>query len=65
MNSERDNERNKNQNSTSKPDPGTLHNTDPQKNMEGPVSSLVHETGEEFETEETKQEADDEKEKGM
>lgn len=65
MNSERDNERNKNQNSTSKPDPGTLHNTDPQKNMEGPVSSLVHETGEEFETEETKQEADEEKEKGM
>ena len=33
--------------------------------MEGPVSSLVHETGEEFETEETKQEADEEKEKGM
>ena len=65
MNLERDNERNKNQNSTSKPDPGTLHNTDPQKNMEGPVSSFVHETGEEFETEETKQEADEEKEKGM
>jgi len=65
MNEERDNERNKNQNSTSKPDPGTLHNTDPQKNMEGPISSLMHETGEEFETGETKQEADEEKEKGM
>ena len=39
--------------------------TDPQRNMEGPVSSLMHETGEAFDTEETKKEAEDEKEKNM
>jgi len=50
---------------TSVPDEGTLHNTDPQEHMEGPVSSLMHNTGEQFDTEETKQKADREKEKGM
>ena len=39
--------------------------TDPQKNMEGPVSSLMHETGEAFDTEETKNQAEEEKEKKM
>lgn len=48
-----------------KPDPETLHTTDPQKNMEGPVSSLMHKTGEGFDTEETKEEADNEREKNM
>ena len=48
-----------------KPDPETLHTTDPQKNMEGPVSSLMHKTGEGFDTEETKAEADNEREKNM
>ena len=67
MNNERNN-RDKNRNSeetSSKPDTGTLHNTDPQKNMEGPVSSLMHDTGEQFDSEETEKEADEEKEKNM
>ena len=42
-----------------KPDPETLHKTDPQENMEGPVSSLMHKTGRGFETEETKREAEE------
>jgi hypothetical protein len=42
-----------------KPDPETLHKTDPQENMEGPVSSLMHKTGHGFETEETKREAEE------
>ena len=50
---------------TPKPDPETLHTTDPQKNMEGPVSSLMHKTGESFDTGETKEEADEEKDRGM
>ena len=29
-----------------KPDPGTLHTTDPQEHMEGPVSSMVQEVRE-------------------
>lgn len=52
-------------NEISKPDPETLHTPDPQKNMEGPVSSLMHETGEAFDTDKTKKEADEEKESGM
>lgn len=49
-----------------RPDPETLHTTDPQKNMEGPVSSLMHEAGEGFDAEEkTKKEADEEKDERM
>ncbi len=47
------------------PDLQTVHTTDPQKHMEGPVSSLMHETGESFETNETQEEVNDEKEKNM
>jgi hypothetical protein len=65
MSEERNNERNKTENSPSKPDPGTLHNTDPQENMEGPVSSLMHNTGDEFDSDKTKEEADEEKDKTM
>lgn len=46
-----------------KPDPETLHTTDPQEHMKGPVSSLMHQTGEGFETDKTKEEADEEKDK--
>ena len=46
-----------------KPDPETLHTTDPQEKMKGPVSSLMHEAGESFDTDETKEDADKEKEK--
>jgi hypothetical protein len=48
-----------------KPDEGTAHNTDPQKNMEGPVSSLMHNTGESFDTEESETEANREKDENM
>ena len=33
---------------TSKPDPETLHTTDPQEHMEGPLSSLMQSTDETF-----------------
>lgn len=33
----------------SQPDPETLHKTDPQENMKGPVSSLVNKTRENIE----------------
>jgi hypothetical protein len=45
-----------------KPDQETLHTTDPQEHMKGPVSSAMRDTGEAFETDETKREADQEKE---
>lgn len=54
-----------NKDASLKPDPETLHKTDPQENMEGPVSSLMHKTGKGFETEETKKEADKEKDERM
>lgn len=46
-----------------KPDPETLNTVDPQEHMEGPVSSLMHKTGEQFDSEETKKEADQRKDK--
>ena len=54
-----------NKDASLKPDPETLHKTDPQENMEGPVSSLMHKTGKGFETEETNKEADKEKDERM
>lgn len=62
---DRETSRNNNADAASKPDPGTLHTPDPQKNMEGPVSSIMHNTGEQFDTEETPREADEEKERKM
>ena len=46
-----------------KPDPETLHKTDPQENMKGPISSLVQGVKEETEKgdEESKEEADKKK----
>lgn len=46
---------------TPKPDPETLHTTDPQENMDGPVSSTLKSTGGAFDTDETKEEADRER----
>lgn len=50
-----------------KPDPETLNTTDPQENMKGPVSSLMHNIEEEAEKndKETKEEADRKKEENM
>ncbi len=39
--------------STAKPDPATLNTTDPQEHMEGPVSSLMKKTGDDFDNDET------------
>lgn len=44
-----------------KPEPETLHTTDPQEHMEGPISSLMHSTGHSFESDKTQEEADKEK----
>jgi hypothetical protein len=47
------------------PDPETLHKTDPQENMEGPISSLMQNIKEKGETndKESKEEADKKKDK--
>jgi hypothetical protein len=60
-----DSEKNKRENSPSQPDRETLHTPDPQENMKGPVSSTMRKTGEAFETEETKEEADQEKDDNL
>jgi hypothetical protein len=62
-----DNDKKKNERSDDpfKPEPETLGKTDPQENMEGPVSSLIKSHGEAFKTDETKEEADEEKEREM
>ena len=48
-----------------KPDPKTLNKTDPQENMEGPISSFVQGIKENAEKndEESKEEADEKKDK--
>ncbi len=48
-----------------KPEPETLHTPDPQKKMEGPISSLIQGTKKTFDSSQTKEEADEEKEKDM
>ena len=48
-----------------KPDPETLHTTDPQENMEGPVSSVMQNIKEEAEDNESKEESDSKKDKNM
>ena len=56
---------NKNEDKTVQADRGTLHKTDPQENMEGPMSSPTRQTGEVFDTDEDKDEADERREEGM
>lgn len=41
-----------------KPDRETLHTTDPQENMQGPISSPIKETGEAFDSKESREDAD-------
>ncbi|MEO6490752.1 MAG: hypothetical protein ABIO04_12485 [Ferruginibacter sp.] len=62
---ENQNTNNENKDATVKPEPETLHKTDPQKNMEGPISSLMHKVGKGLENDQTKEEADEKKEKNM
>ena len=47
------------------PDPETLHTTDPQEHMKGPVSSSMQEAGEAMDTSETKDESDREHEEKL
>jgi len=56
---------NSNKDAAVKPEPETLHTTDPQEHMEGPISSLMKKTGHGFETDKTREEAEEEKEKNM
>ncbi len=60
-----DNKKSNNEDASLKPDPKTLHKTDPQENMEGPISSLMHKSGEGFDTEETREEAENKKDKNL
>jgi hypothetical protein len=58
-------EKDENKDASVKPAPETLHTTDPQEHMEGPISSLIKKAGEGFDTKKSKEEADEEKEKNM
>lgn len=60
-----DNKKNNNEDASLKPDPQTLHKTDPQDNMEGPISSLMHKSGEGFDTDETREDAEKKKDKNL
>ncbi len=55
-------EKESNKDAAVKPDPETLHTTDPQEHMEGPISSLMHKLGGDFESEEAEKEAKEKKE---
>jgi len=59
---EKNKEKEGNKDAGVKPDPETLNTTDPQEHMEGPLSSLMHETGDAFESEKSETEAKDRKE---
>jgi hypothetical protein len=47
------------------PEPGKSPVADPQEKMEGPMSSAIHNIGNAFKTDETKEEADEEKDQKM
>ena len=47
------------------PDPETLNTTDPQENMEGPVSSSMHDISKAFDTNESRREANEKRDKNM
>ncbi|MEO7524052.1 MAG: hypothetical protein ABIT58_08160 [Ferruginibacter sp.] len=66
-NEEQKSDENKEQNKDAavKPDPETLHTTDPQEHMEGPISSLMHKAGKGFDSDQTKEEADEKKDNAM
>ena len=53
----------KEEKSTRKPDPATLHTTDPQEHMEGPISSAVQKVKEEVEENDDEDANDSSKEK--
>ena len=59
---EKNKEQKDNKNAAVKPDAETLNTTDPQEHMEGPLSSLMHKTGDAFESKKSEEEAKDRKE---
>ncbi len=59
---EKDKEKQKNKDAAVKPDSETLNTTDPQEHMKGPLSSLMQNTGNSFEKEETEEEVKKKKE---
>jgi hypothetical protein len=67
MSNQEENKKNEKDKSSLKPDPETLHKTDPQENMEGPLSSLMQniKEGSEENDAESKEEADRKKDKNM
>lgn len=58
-------ETNNTQQNNPKPDKETLRTTDPEKNMEGPVSSATRKTGEAFDSGESKESADEKRDRAM
>lgn len=52
-------EEEKHDNPVSQPDPETLHKTDPQENMKGPVSSLMNNAADKMEKNEEKDKVDE------
>ena len=62
---EKEREKSSSENSSLRPDPETLHTTDPQEKMEGPVSSSVKDLGSAFDTDETPDEAEEKRESRM
>ena len=60
MQTKKENNQKKKKEGVLKPDPETLHTTDPQEKMEGPVSSIVQNIKEEAE-EDDKEKKDDNK----
>lgn len=54
-----------NEDAALKPEPETLHTTDPQKKMEGPISSFVKKLGENLKINENQEEADKKKEENI
>ena len=62
-NQKNDKERKEKKDASLKPDPETLHKTDPQEKMEGPISSIVQNIKEGAEDDESKESADKRKDK--
>jgi hypothetical protein len=47
------------------PNKETLHTTDPQENMKGPISSSTRETGDAFDSNESRENADEKRDSRM
>jgi hypothetical protein len=61
----KDERKNRDQGNISGPGADKYNTTDPEERMEGPVSSSMKKIGESFDTSESKEEADEEKDKKM